>query len=155
MEPAGVMLAWRITKARHTPYDGTGARLHGARWNSPGRAMIYAADSFAGALLEILAHSLRPRTLPGPHHAVRIEIPDDVVETLEADALPGWEDKGSPEALTFGNRWLSEGRSAALVVPAVPSRPVGRNVLINPEHPDARRISVSGAFPVPWDERLF
>ena len=50
------MLAWRITKARHAPYDGTGARLHGARWNSPGRTVVYAADSFAGALLEILAH---------------------------------------------------------------------------------------------------
>jgi RES domain-containing protein len=149
------MLAWRITKTKHAPYDGTGARLHGARWNSPGHAVIYAADSFAGALLEILAHSLRPRTLPGPHHAVRIEIPDDVVETLEADVLPGWESKGSPEALAFGDRWLSEERSAVLVVPAVPSRPVGRNVLINPGHADAGRITLSDPFTVPWDDRLF
>lgn len=149
------MLAWRITRTKHAPYDGTGARLHGARWNSPGRAVVYAADSFAGALLEILAHSLRPRTLPGPHHAVRIEIPDDVVETLAATALPGWESKGSPEALAFGDRWLSEGRSAVLVVPAVPSRPVGRNVLINPGHADAGRVTVSDAFTVPWDDRLF
>jgi RES domain-containing protein len=117
--------------------------------------VVYAADSFAGALLEILAHSLRPRTLPGPHHAVRIEIPDDVVETLDADVLPGWESKGSPEALAFGDRWLSEGRSAVLVVPAVPSRPVGRNVLINPGHADAGRITLSDPFAVPWDDRLF
>lgn len=149
------MLAWRVTKARHAPYDGTGARLHGARWNSPGRTAIYAADSFAGALLEVIAHALRPRTLPGPHHAVRIEIPDDVVETLDPAALPGWETKGSPEALEYGDRWIAAGRSAVLVVPAVPARPIGRNVLINPDHPHAGRITVSGPFAVPWDERLF
>ena len=54
------MLAWRISKTRHAPFDGTGARLRGARWNSPGRPVIYAADSFAGSILEVLAHALRP-----------------------------------------------------------------------------------------------
>lgn len=149
------MLAWRICKTRYPPFDGTGAMLAGARWNSPGRPVVYAADSFAGALLEILVHALRPRTLPGPHHAARIELPDELVEVLDLAALPGWDVRGSPEARTFGDRWLEEGRSAALVVPAVASRPVGRNVLLNPEHPDAARIRVSDSFPVPWDERLF
>jgi hypothetical protein len=32
---------------------------------------------------------------------------------------------------------------------------VERNVLINPEHPDYRRIKVAGTEPVRWDERLF
>ncbi|HEV2734625.1 MAG TPA: RES family NAD+ phosphorylase, partial [Longimicrobiaceae bacterium] len=81
------MLAWRVSKARFEPFDGTGAMLHGARWNSPGRPVVYAADSLAGAILEILAHALRPRTLPGPHHAVRIEVPDALVETLDPGAL--------------------------------------------------------------------
>ena len=147
--------AWRISKARHPPFDATGARLHGARWNSPGRAVIYAADSFAGAILEILAHSLRPRTLPGDHHAVRIDFMEEVVETLEPGSLPGWETRDSPEALAYGNQWVEEQRSAVLVVPAVTARPAGRNVLINPAHPDVASITVSAPFPVPWDERLF
>ncbi|MGH7719204.1 MAG: RES family NAD+ phosphorylase [Gemmatimonadaceae bacterium] len=150
-----MLIVWRGCKTRHEPYDGTGARVQGARWNSPGRAVIYAADSFAGAILEILVHALRPRTLPGPHHAVRIEVPNDFVERLEPEALPGWEAKSSPEARAFGDRWLAERRSAALVVPSVPARPPGRNVLINPDHPDAARIVVSDPFPIPWDERLF
>ena len=149
------MLAWRISKTRHPPFDGTGARLRGARWNSPGRPVIYAADSFAGSILEVLAHVLRPRTLPGTHHAVEIDIPDSLVEALDPAALPGWDVRGSPEALAFGDRWLAEARSAVLVVPALPARPVGRNVLINPLHRDAVRLSVSDPFPVPWDERLF
>lgn len=148
-------VAWRIAKRRHPVYDGTGAMLVGARWNSPGRPAIYAADSYAGAILEVLAHALRPRTLPGPHHAVRIDIPDDQVETLDPATLRGWEAKGSPEALHFGDRWLEEQRTPVLVVPAVPSRPIGRVVVVNPLHPDAGRITVSAAFDVPWDERLF
>jgi RES domain-containing protein len=151
-----MMTAWRVTRKRHPAYDGTGARLIGARWNSSGRSVIYAADSFAGSILEILAHSTRPRTLPGPHHAVRIDIPDDVaVETLDPAVLPGWEARGSPEARAFGDRWYDELRSAVLVVPALPSRPIGRNLLIHPGHLDAARIVVSPAFEVPWDERLF
>ncbi|MBI4520822.1 MAG: RES domain-containing protein [Gemmatimonadetes bacterium] len=149
------MVAWRVSKRRHPPYDGEGARLHGGRWTSRGCAVIYASDTFAGAILEILAHSLRPRTLPGPHHAVRIDIPDELVETMDAAALPGWDARDSPAALAFGDTWLEKTRSAVLVVPAVPSRPVGKSVLINPSHPHARRVKVSDPFAVPWDERLF
>lgn len=149
-----MLVAWRIAKKRHPPYDGTGARLRGARWNSPGKGVIYGADSFAGALLELLVHSLRPRTFAGEHHAVRVEIPDGIVEELDSATLPGWEARGSPEALAFGDTWLRERRSAVLVVPAVTARPVGHNVLINPDHPDARRIAVSAPFEVLWDERL-
>jgi RES domain-containing protein len=150
-----MLIAWRVCKTRHPPFDGTGALLVGARWNSSGHAVIYAADSFAGAILEILAHSARPRTLPGPHHAVRIDVPDELVEILDPAALPGWDRRDSPEAVDFGDRWLREGRSAVLVAPSMPSRPVGRNVLVNPAHRDIARIRVSEPFEVPWDDRLF
>ncbi len=149
------LVAWRVCKERHPPYDGTGAMLAGGRWSSPGHAAIYASDSYAGALLEILAHALRPRTLPGPHHAIRIEIPDALIEQLDPDALPGWDVKGSPGARRFGDRWLKEARTPALVVPSVPGRPVGRTVIINPAHPAAASIEVGSPFHVPWDERLF
>jgi RES domain-containing protein len=147
--------AWRVSKQRHPPYDGTGALLRGGRWSSPGRPVIHAADSFAGAILEILAHALRPRTLPGPHHAVRIDVPAGLVEVLDPGDLPGWDERGSPGAVGFGDAWLAELRSAALAVPALPCRPVGRLLLINPRHPDSARIVVSAPFDVPWDERLF
>jgi RES domain-containing protein len=54
-----------------------------------------------------------------------------------------------------GDLWLEERRSAVLIVPAVTERPVGRNLLINPDHPDAGRIQVAEPFPVPWDDRIF
>jgi RES domain-containing protein len=150
-----MLTAWRVSKTRYRPFDGTGARLSGGRWNSPGRDVVYASDSYAGALLEILAHAARPRTLPGPHHAVRIEIPEDLVEHLDETTLRGWESPGSAAARGWGDRWLAEGRSAAVSLPSLPARPVGRTIAIDPRHPDAARIVVSDPFPVPWDERLF
>lgn len=149
------MIAWRITKTKYAPYEGTGAHDWGGRWNSRGRRVVYGADSFAGAILEILAHTLRPRTLPGPHHAVRMDVPDELVERLEPADLPGWETKQSPAAVAYGDAWYDGRRSAVLLVPAVPCRPVGFNVMVNPEHPEAHRIRISEPFAVPWDERLF
>jgi len=150
-----MVVGWRVCKTRHPPFDGEGARLYGARWSSPGAPVIYGADSFAGAILEILVHALRPRTLPGAHHAVRIEVADALVEELAASALPGWDQPHSAVAREYGDRWLKERRSPALLVPALPSRPVGKNLLINPLHPEAGAIVVSEPFAVPWDERLF
>ena len=149
------MLAWRTCKTRYDPFDGTGAALEGGRWNSPGRLVVYASDCFAGSILEILVHSARPRTLPGPHHAVRLDIPEGLIERLEPEELRGWHRRGGAEARAWGDRWLAEGRSPVLVVPALPSRPVGRTVLINLAHTEAGRIVRGDPFAVPWDERLF
>jgi RES domain-containing protein len=150
-----MLVAWRACKRKYHPWDGAGAEHAGGRWNSPGRPVIYAADSFAGSLLEILAHSARPRTLPGPHHAISIEIPDALIERLEPGDLAGWHLRDSRPARAFGDAWLDAARSAVLVVPALPSRPVGRAVLVNPRHPAADRIRPGRPFAVPWDERLF
>ena len=149
------MIVWRISKARYDPWDATGARQHGGRWSSPGAAVLYTADTYAGALLELLVHQTEPRSLPGPHHAIQAAVPDELVATVtEADA-PGWDQRDCAAARATGDRWLAEGRTAALVVPALPSRPIGCIVVINLAHPDAARIERSAPFAVPWDERLF
>ncbi len=148
--------AYRTTKSRHPVYDGTGAALVGGRWNSPGRNVIYCADSFAGSILEILAHANRPFRVPGPHHAARIEFPDDLsVETIDETTLPGWNDDDGAVSRDFGDRWIAEARTAILSVPAATARPFGRNLVINPTHSDAARITVGVPVPVEWDARLF
>ncbi|HEX9893470.1 MAG TPA: RES domain-containing protein [Gemmatimonadales bacterium] len=149
------MVAWRTCKTRHDPWDGTGAALEGGRWNSPGRPVLYAADTFAGTLVEILAHSARPRTLPGAHHSIRLDLPDELLEELQPGSLSGWHLPYSMAARAFGDQWLVEARTPVLVVPSVPARPVGRSVLINPMHAEAPRIARSAPFVVRWDDRLF
>ena len=49
--------AWRIADGRFDPFNPVGASLVGGRWNSPGLGVIYASRSYAGAMLECLAHA--------------------------------------------------------------------------------------------------
>jgi RES domain-containing protein len=70
---SGPLRAFRIADMRHPIFDGSGAMLHGARWNSPGRRVIYAAETDAGALLEILVHA--SGSVPRSQGYVEIEIP--------------------------------------------------------------------------------
>jgi RES domain-containing protein len=51
------MRAFRIGDKRRALFDGTGASLHGGRWNSKGKRIIYASETYAGALLEALIHA--------------------------------------------------------------------------------------------------
>jgi RES domain-containing protein len=49
--------AYRIADRRHKIFDGEGAATFGGRWNSPGRRVIYAAQAYAGAMLEVLVNA--------------------------------------------------------------------------------------------------
>src|SRR3954451_22283541 len=87
---SGSLRAFRIADTRHPIFDGSGAMLHGARWNSPGRRVIYAAETYAGALLEILVHA--SGTVPKSQGYVEIEIPAGLdIEEFAADNFPQWD----------------------------------------------------------------
>ena len=150
---SGGLRAFRIADMRHTIFDGTGAMLHGARWNSPGRRVIYASESYAGALLEILAHA--SGSVPRSQGYIEIEIPADLsIEEVTPEDLPGWDSPSYETARAFGNRWVDERRTPVLLVPSVATR-IERNILMNQDHPDFPRIRASEALPVRWDERLW
>jgi RES domain-containing protein len=148
------LLAYRIADGRRPLFDGTGASLYGARWNSPGRPVIYAATTYAGAMLEVLVHA-GINSVPRHTHWIEINIPPGVTrECLEPNAFPGWDDENCVVSRAFGDAWLSEQRSAALLVPSVVTRRE-RNLLINPAHPDFPRIVATAPSPVEWDQCLF
>src|SRR5947209_6747073 len=100
------MRAFRVADRRHTIFDGTGAKLHGGRWNSPGRAVIYAAETYAGALLEVLVHSNLGR-IPRTHAAVEIYIPEDLsITRFEQPESIDWNSPDVTVSRNLGNRWL-------------------------------------------------
>jgi RES domain-containing protein len=150
-----VPIVYRLAKRRYPVYDGSGAALEGARWNSPGRLLVYTSEHYATALLEKLVHAGRTQ-LPGAHHAAAIEIPDDLpIEGFDPAATPGWDSDESAVAQAYGDEWHTSARTAVLVVPSLPGQPVERNFIINPAHPHAARIRVMPSFDVVWDGRLF
>ena len=65
---SGPLRAYRIADRRHKIFDGQGAALLSGRWNSPGRRIIYEAETYTGALLEVLVHATSekcPKPSPG------------------------------------------------------------------------------------------
>lgn len=149
------MRCFRIGDSRFPLFDGTGARTYGGRWNSPGRAVIYAAETYSGAILKILVHANLNR-LPRTHAVLTIEIPAGLaVECLAPNDLPGWSLSNQAISRAFGDRWLADARSPILMVPSLVTGGREHNVLLNPAHPDFARITHSQPKPVVWDERLF
>ncbi len=145
---------YRVTRTIYPVFDGAGAFRWGARWTSPGRTVIYAAGSYAGALLEVLART-RQISLDASYHAVAIGVPDDVhIERLQPDQCTGWDAPNYVVSRSIGDRWIETGRSAILHVPSVTGQPHETNVLINPTHPDTKRLHVGAPHPVVWDPRL-
>lgn len=147
------MRFYRIADSRYSPESGDGAKLHGGRWNSPGRAVIYACETQTGAMLEKLVHT--NGRMPKHQVCVTYEAPDTVgIKSIEPTDLPGW---GKPDMIASraaGDAWLAAADSVVLRVPSV-AFGVERNVMINPAHADFAKVHVLGIEPVRWDDRLF
>jgi RES domain-containing protein len=78
------------------------------------------------------------------------------VRIEEADGLgvPGWDASDQRASRAFGDRWYDQRRTAVLLIPSIVAQPE-RNVAINQDHPDFKRIRASAPKPVIWDRRLF
>jgi RES domain-containing protein len=149
------MIVYRIADSRHPIFDATGAMLHGGRWNSAGRRAIYAAETYAGALLEVLVHANLSRP-PKQHRVVRIEVPDKLkVENVSINTVPGWDNEDMLASRAFGDRWLRENRSPILRVPSVITQGRENNIVFNPAHLDFGLIRAFDPELVFWDARLF
>lgn len=147
------MRFFRIADSRHAPESGEGARLHGGRWNSPGRAVIYACETQSGAMLEKLVHT--NGRMPKHQVCVVFEAPDGLqTAELKAGDIPGWAAADMIVSRRAGDAWLERETTAVLRVPSVVFD-YEHNVLLNPEHPDFKRVRVAGIESVRWDERLF
>ena len=152
---------WRIAKHTAdyaaTDLSGGGARACGGRWNGKGVPMVYAATTIALATLETLAH-LGDNIAIRNAFLVRIDVPAPVWksrQTITAGELPPtWlaEPPGST-SIDAGNAWLASGACALLLVPSV-IVPEEYNVLINPLHPLANKLTASVVRQYIYDPRL-
>lgn len=152
------MRIWRICKKRWaaSAYDGEGARSTGGRWNHPGDAVVYAAESLALAAWETFVH-VDPSLAPDDLVAISAELPDRVsTEALTAKDLPrSWRTYPAPAALrTLGSEWIRSRRTLLLILPFAVI-PAERCVLVNPAHPEFRKIVVRAPGPFEFDSRIW
>ncbi len=151
-----MLTAYRIAKARHAraAFSGEGARIAGGRWNQPGQAAVYASASLALAAIETFVH-LGEDALHIEFVYFRVEIPDAVTVQRCRRPPPHWRaEPPEPESMRYGSKWLRTGRTVVLEVPSaiVPSE---KNYLLNPGHPDFRKLRLGRALPFVFDPRMW
>ena len=144
------MELWRISN--YADLSGIGGLRAAGRWHSQGRRIVYLADHPSSALLEMLVHMDRD-LIPASYQLLRIVAPGDVaIENIDNELPPDWRAQ-TLRTREIGDRWRNRSASALLRVPSAISAK-GNNYLLNPEHPDAARITVAEIIKAPFDPRL-
>lgn len=148
---------WRIVPAEFSSaaFDGEGARLFGGRWNSAGLPMVYATEHLSLAALEVRVH-LERTSMKKRYQCIHFDFDEPLMMTLPLEALPDhWQQEPPPPSLqAVGDDWLASMSSVVLAVPSV-IIPAEHNLLINPRHPDFKKIKIGGPEPFSFDFRLF
>jgi RES domain-containing protein len=147
--------AWRIVKEKHaaTAFSGEGAAKTGGRWNSRGVPVVYTSSTKSLAALESLVHLNPPVRFK--YVAIRIKFDNALVEIVPRKALPrNWRvEPPPPSSKQVGDAWVLEGRSAVLALPSVivSGEP---NYVLNPAHPDFKKIVIGRPETFTFDPRL-
>jgi RES domain-containing protein len=150
------VVGWRLVRQRHaaTAFSGEGARIFEGRWNSAGVPVVYCSENLALAALEILVH-VQPVAIAAPFRAFRVTLDDSLITRIELKELPkGW-NLQPPTAISkkIGDEWIKSGRSVALALPSVLVL-LERTYLINPKHPDFRKLRIHDIGDFTLDPRL-
>ena len=149
------MIVWRLLLSKHASPDGEGARRCEGRWNKPGTPVVYTSSSLSLAALEYLVH-VDSDILPDSLVSITATIPDSLaIETIHRSGLPGnWKDEIIPVALQERSTlWASEARTPLLQVPSVVIEHEW-NYVLNPLHPDFRRITWDSPIPFAFATRI-
>lgn len=138
------MIVYRITKKIYlNDITGAGAKLYGGRWNKEGLALLYTSENLSLAVLELLANQVR-RLVDDTYGYIAIEIPDkETTQQLAESELPEeWrQNQYSEYTINKGSEWIIKQSSLALKVPSAVLAQEN-NILINPSHPDFKKIKI-------------
>jgi RES domain-containing protein len=150
------MRVYRLARPQHiNDLKGTGAKLYGGRWNSPGKGVLYCSANSSLCALEVLVHSSRAR-LQQNFSLASIDLdPALTVLSLTAEALPkNWHHFPHPLATQkIGDQWLREGKQAILKLPSAVNT-YDFNYLINPLLLGANQVNLNEPQDFNFDLRL-
>ena len=148
---------WRLVKAQRaeSAFGGEGAYRFGGRWNSRGHRAVYASSTLSLALLEILVHLDSAAHVP-ELVALSIQVPLADIQRFKPSAA-------RPDTMTFpwnlretrewGDRWLKRASSPIMQMPSS-IVPMENNFLINPQHPEFKKYTISASQPFAIDQRF-
>ncbi|MFC7336758.1 RES family NAD+ phosphorylase [Haloferula chungangensis] len=136
------MRCYRIVRPAYaaSALSGEGARLYGGRWNPPGWRCVYAAESRALAVLELLVH-LTGHSRRLSYRLLTLEIGETTPS--ETPALPpDWSaHPAGTSSQSIGLEWLKSTQTVAMRVPSV-LIPEEYNLLLNPDAAGFEKIRV-------------
>lgn len=142
------MILWRISN--YADLSGRGGLLAPGRWHRQGIPVVYCCDHPSTALLEILVQ-VDLHQVPRDFQLLKIHCPDDIevfdigIDHTEITRTSLTRDRGS--------EWLERNASCLLRVPSA-IMPEAANILINPRHSDASRLTIEKTIRYPFDSRL-
>lgn len=151
-------LVYRVLRKQYAriPFDGEGAYRYGGRWSSPGIRLSYTSEHQSLALLEYFVH-LDKDDPPSDLVMAVAEVPDDLSRLrIDLTGLPGnWRAPAAPPELAeIGDGFVERGEHCLLLVPSVLA-PSESNWLINPAHPEFKRMAILESESVDYDSRMF
>jgi len=124
-------------------------------WNSKGIRMIYASGSRALATLENIVHR-SGEGLNGMFTIMEIKIAEslDIFEIKSKQLPAGWTSRKNRSITQFiGDEWIRHNSSVVLLVPSV-IIPGENNVLLNPAHPDFKKVKIIRSEQFAFDPRI-
>lgn len=149
------MIVYRLASAAYKDdLTGTGAKLYGGRWNSPGFPVVYTAENISLTVLEILVR-VDKYSIPVTYSLVKISFPDTatIIEIHEKKLKRNWEyDLGYTQWM--GDEFLKANEALIMKVPSAVV-PEENNYLLNPGHPDFKKIKITETDAYHFDKRLF
>ncbi len=150
------MIVFRICKWEfRKDLSGEGAKLYGGRWNSVDIPMIYTAGSISLCVLEFLVHT-QPAHFPRDLILLHLKIDESILpKRLLIPKLPiEWHNcPFPPSTQKIGDKFIRSKNALVLKIPSV-IVPQEHNYLINPTHPDAKKIRIVKSEPLQMDLRL-
>ena len=148
------MKVYRISKCQYIEdLEGTGAARYPGRWNSKGTYILYTAATPSLALLESVVHI--SNIAISSYCMICLNVPEDKIKTIAAAELPdNWFVNPPIDVLKqTGDSFIKENKFLALKIPSA-IMPEENNFLLNPAHPDFKKISTVYVRTIPIDERF-
>lgn len=150
------MQVFRIAKKAYIrDLTGTGAKRYGGRWNPRGTPILYTSEQRSLAILEMLVNASM-LTIPTDLALLTLQISDSTNHShIDLDDLPSnWRNSPAPLRLSeIGAKWVMSNKSVILKVPSA-IVPEELNILINPLHPDFKKISIESVSDFTLDSRF-